>query len=184
MVVSVHGEKKSLQQGVRWLSRLWLILGKEPSSILSDQSGCPIWPEAIVGSISHKQNICCVLVGLKEHIKSVGIDLEIKESLSKPMWSSFATDVEITQSNITNFSDEIFANMIFSAKEAFYKCIYPLAQGATPDPEKIQLDINKLNDLFVFKTRFDGCLWEGKMIFGSSYMLVLSWLCGKKCFIF
>jgi len=173
------GRKREFTAG-RVLAREALVeLERKPCSILSDKNGCPIWPDSIVGSISHKGRICTAFLGLKERVTSVGIDLELQEPLQQPMWSSFATDEEVIQANVTNFSDENFANMVFSAKEAFYKCIYPIARETTPKVKEILIEINNLDGLFSLNTSFDGCICEGRMLLRSPYILALVWLCGK-----
>ncbi len=173
------GRKKEFIAG-RTLARQSLQeLGKEPCSILNDKNGCPLWPDSVVGSISHKRNICATLIGLKENFDSVGIDIEFNEPLSQSMWNMFTTIEEISEGNTTDFSDQIFANMLLSAKEAVYKSIFPIAQVKTPSLKDLSLNFKKNDDFFNIKTGFEKNAWEGKQFLESSHILSIIWLSGK-----
>jgi 4'-phosphopantetheinyl transferase EntD len=173
------GRKREFTAGRVLARRAFIDLGEEPCSILSDETGCPLWPESIVGSISHKGNNCCVLVGLRKKVASVGIDIELQEPLPQEMWSSFSTNEEVSQKNFTNYSDEHFANIIFSVKEAFYKCINTFMNGNGPPLTKILLSFNELNEFFQVKTSFGGQTWEGKLFLNDSHMMTVVWLPGN-----
>ena len=100
-------------------------LGAEVGSA-DDRS--PIWPTGAVGSISHSDLLVWSTVGLTTDYAAVGIDTEpiadektfshLREEILGP------GEAEFGKANGLN-SLQTFTT-IFSAKECFYKCIYPL----------------------------------------------------------
>src|SRR5438309_2203367 len=52
-------------------------LGLAPSAILSDPRGAPLWPDGVVGSITHCEGFCCAVVARQTSVRSIGIDAEV-----------------------------------------------------------------------------------------------------------
>ncbi|MCW8964586.1 MAG: 4'-phosphopantetheinyl transferase superfamily protein [Gammaproteobacteria bacterium] len=93
-----------------------------------DSQGCPQWPDGVVGSISHTSDFCVALLAKSIRYTSLGIDLELSGRLKASLWPRLFARSEIRQ--LEQISDAArrmrHAAIIFSAKEAFYKCDYPL----------------------------------------------------------
>jgi 4'-phosphopantetheinyl transferase EntD len=85
----------------------------------------PIWPPGFVGSISHTDNWCAAAVARAEDVRSIGIDLEPATPLKESLWRRVCTPKEqdwlreLPESGLTG-------KILFSAKEAVYKCQYPI----------------------------------------------------------
>jgi 4'-phosphopantetheinyl transferase EntD len=85
----------------------------------------PIWPPGFIGSISHTDRWCAAAVGRTEDVRSIGIDLEPATPLKESLWRRVCTPKErewlreIPEAGLTG-------KILFSAKEAVYKCQYPL----------------------------------------------------------
>lgn len=101
--------------------------------LLSDINGVPIWPNSIAGSISHKGAFCGVLIGSRKRYRSVGFDIEFIEHLDKSIWSVFASEAEMSQAAVLGIEESKFANMLFCAKESFFKALFPIYALSTPD---------------------------------------------------
>jgi 4'-phosphopantetheinyl transferase EntD len=56
-------------------------LGLEPVAIVAGASGAPIWPPAVVGSISHTDAVAAAVVAHSPPVGGLGIDLECDEPL-------------------------------------------------------------------------------------------------------
>lgn len=107
--------------------RLLARFGREDFALLQDPDRLPIWPDGLIGSISHKQTICIVAVAAAEDRAGVGIDVEpdrpvrpgVERRICRPNELEWVGDAE----------DEAEASrrcrMIFSVKEAVYKAFYP-----------------------------------------------------------
>jgi 4'-phosphopantetheinyl transferase EntD len=89
----------------------------------------PIWPIGYTGSITHCSKFCGAVAAMKRDILSVGFDAEVITDLSPDILGGVCGSFEKSM-----FPDAIpgrglsWSQIAFSAKEAFYKCYYPLAQ--------------------------------------------------------
>lgn len=88
----------------------------------------PLWPEGLVGSITHTKGICFALVDRAKSSRSVGIDIEgiVPDSKFETIERMIVNEKELGILKL--FGDKNLAyTVVFSAKEALYKLIYPLA---------------------------------------------------------
>jgi 4'-phosphopantetheinyl transferase EntD len=96
-----------------------------PLRVAADRQ--PIWPEGFVGSITHTAGLCAAAVAESRTIAAVGIDSEIVGHVTPDIWSTICVAGEAEWVNSLPPSERAAAvTLIFSAKEAFYKCQYPL----------------------------------------------------------
>jgi 4'-phosphopantetheinyl transferase EntD len=96
-----------------------------PVKVAADRQ--PLWPEGLVGSITHTSGFCAAVVARKQSLSAVGIDSEIAGSVKAELWRGICTPSEIAWlRSLPQGEQTAAATLIFSAKEAFYKCQYPL----------------------------------------------------------
>jgi 4'-phosphopantetheinyl transferase EntD len=89
----------------------------------------PLWPEQLVGSITHTAGFCAAVVARKDILSAVGIDSEIAGSVRQDLWRGICTPSETAWlHSLPKPEQTAAATLIFSAKEAFYKCQYPLVR--------------------------------------------------------
>jgi 4'-phosphopantetheinyl transferase EntD len=89
----------------------------------------PLWPEAVVGSITHTAGFCAAVMAPKNALRAVGIDSEIAKSVEPQLWRGICTSAEAAWlGSLPQSEQPAAATLIFSAKEAFYKCQFPLTQ--------------------------------------------------------
>lgn len=88
------------------------------------EDGCPIFPEGIVGSISHSAEIAIAVVGSAAHIQMLGIDVEPVEPMEGRVVSYIALENEIAEVG-RHFSAQNAPLAIFVMKEAVYKAWWP-----------------------------------------------------------
>jgi 4'-phosphopantetheinyl transferase EntD len=89
----------------------------------------PLWPEELAGSITHTTGFCAAVVAPKKCLRSVGIDSEIAGSVKTTLWRGICTPAETSWLRSLPESEQLSAaTLIFSAKEAFYKCQFALTQ--------------------------------------------------------
>jgi 4'-phosphopantetheinyl transferase EntD len=87
----------------------------------------PIWPRTMVGSITHTTGFCAAVVAERRHFAALGLDSEVVGDLKVQIWPSICVPAEIAWIRSQPTSQQAAAiTLIFSAKEAFYKCQYPL----------------------------------------------------------
>ncbi|MGF1739731.1 4'-phosphopantetheinyl transferase superfamily protein [Vibrio profundum] len=96
--------------------------------VANDRS--PIWPEGIVGSISHTDSQSIAAVAFKEDCQLLGLDLEnwIEPDLALELSSQIIDSTEIDLLSETELSFHQGLTLIFSAKESLYKALYPKVQ--------------------------------------------------------
>lgn len=98
-----------------------------PLTINADRS--PHWPTGIVGSITHTHGYCAVAAVRQNDIKSIGIDVEQFKHMTPSIYSHIATAREQQWlQKLSEKDQQIAATLLFSAKESFYKCQYPVSQ--------------------------------------------------------
>jgi 4'-phosphopantetheinyl transferase EntD len=84
-------------------------------------SGAPVWPEGFVGSWAHDARIAIAAVGRRDDIVALGIDIEPAEKLPVEL-ELIATPRERSRIG----SHPLLGQLLFTAKEAVYKALYPL----------------------------------------------------------
>jgi 4'-phosphopantetheinyl transferase EntD len=84
--------------------------------------GAPIWPAGIVGSMSHDSRVAVAAVARRRDVSALGIDIEPAEILPSDLLELVATAQERTEIH----NDPCRGRLLFAAKEAVYKAVYPL----------------------------------------------------------
>jgi 4'-phosphopantetheinyl transferase EntD len=87
----------------------------------------PLWPDSLVGSITHTGGLCAAVVAPKTSLAAVGLDSEVVGSVAPDLWPTICLPVELGWLESLPAAQRAAAvTLIFSAKEAFYKCQYPV----------------------------------------------------------
>ncbi|HEY0745701.1 MAG TPA: 4'-phosphopantetheinyl transferase superfamily protein [Steroidobacteraceae bacterium] len=96
-----------------------------PLTVAGDRQ--PVWPKSLLGSITHTAGFCAAVVAQKSHIAALGIDCEAIERVKEDLWPHiFRASEALWLRALPEAQQAAAATLIFSAKEAFYKCQYPL----------------------------------------------------------
>jgi enterobactin synthetase component D len=102
-------------------------LGHPGFAIVREKEGrLPVWPEGIVGSISHSDELCMAVVAEAGRYRGVGVDLEPDEPVQQDIERVVLKDGE--HQWVGRGEDDERGRrcrMVFSAKEAVYKAFYP-----------------------------------------------------------
>lgn len=90
----------------------------------------PIWPEGFTGSISHSKNLVWASVAKTDQVISVGVDTEaiVDAATRSQTWEQVATIEELRSLEALDLDPKVEFTVLFSAKEAFYKCWYPITK--------------------------------------------------------
>ncbi|MEV4432753.1 4'-phosphopantetheinyl transferase superfamily protein [Streptomyces sp. NPDC049555] len=121
-------------------------LGVTPSPILPGPKGAPIWPDGVVGSMTHCDGYRAAAVARRTRVASVGIDAEPHAPLPAGVEKLVALPEErrILDRLTASHPDVAWDRLLFSAKESTYKTWFPLTGRwldfgdcvITPDPEQ------------------------------------------------
>ncbi len=87
----------------------------------------PIWPASMVGSITHTAGFCAAVAAERGSVGALGLDSEVVGDVKVEIWPSVCLPMEIDWIRSLPASQQARAvALLFSAKEAFYKCQYPV----------------------------------------------------------
>ncbi|MBV1862928.1 MAG: 4'-phosphopantetheinyl transferase superfamily protein [Rhodobacteraceae bacterium] len=117
-----------------------------------DADRTPIWPQGLVGSISHTTSSAIALAADDRNFSSLAVDLEPDAPLDPTLFEEILTAREIRFLRACPAEKRgRLARLIFSAKECAYKCQYPLTRKLFGfDGFEIRLD----QDKEIFDARF------------------------------
>lgn len=136
-------------------------LGMPAAAIPAGPDRAPVWPDGIVGSITHDDGLALAVVGATDHVRAVGIDLT--EAAPLPGQTRRA----ILHADEVNLSD-LEARAVFAAKECLFKALHPSVQAffgfdaaiVHPDLAQNAFTAKLLTDLGPFEAtaQFNGTL--------------------------
>jgi 4'-phosphopantetheinyl transferase EntD len=129
-VVRAVDKRKAEYATARLLARRALErLGVGRCPVVNDDSRCPVWPLGIVGSIAHTRGVCAVVVARRGPVESLGLDVEVDEPVRPELFERICTNAELAWVDAEARADKgSLVKLFFSAKEAFYKCQYPITR--------------------------------------------------------
>jgi 4'-phosphopantetheinyl transferase EntD len=134
-------------------------LGYAPMPLVPNKDRSPVWPAGIVGSITHTRDYCAVVVAQQSAFVSLGVDAEQDKALTPDMVEMICTPRERT------LLGERDAVVCFAAKEAFYKCQYPLTQQFLGFQD-VELDLDLSLGTFgarIIKADLDKPVWLAQL---------------------
>jgi 4'-phosphopantetheinyl transferase EntD len=101
--------------------------GVLPCSLPKLADGSPLWPRGFTGSISHTHGFCGAVAARTADALAAGLDLETLAPLETEFVAEICTPQERAQvESLPAAAAARLAMLLFSAKEAFYKCQHPL----------------------------------------------------------
>jgi 4'-phosphopantetheinyl transferase EntD len=105
-------------------------LGVPPAPILSGERGEPLWPEGVVGSITHCDGYWAAAVARAVDVLTLGVDAEPNAPLPDGVLGDVARAEELPRVAGLAAADPSvrWDRLLFSAKESVYKAWFPLAR--------------------------------------------------------
>jgi len=133
-------------------------LGSRETSVGMAADRSPVWPQGYVGSITHTDDLLGVAVARGKDFRSIGIDAEaiIEPQTTVEIDELCMNERERSLRGSVEIDHQMFSSLCFSAKESFFKCLYPLsgvwfdfqdAEIAFFDPDLQILQMRLLRDL-------------------------------------
>lgn len=101
-------------------------LKSDSLTVQRHEDGYPLWPNRFSGSISHTKGLACCAIS--NTIKFVGVDVQIKIADSALLLienRALSSDEQHHIASTNVFDQSTAVTLIFSAKEAIFKAIYP-----------------------------------------------------------
>lgn len=123
---AVEKRAREFAAGRQCARRVLQEFGLEKFPIEVGEHRQPVWPATLVGSITHTAGFCAAVAAPTTRLRSVGIDCEIADSVRPELWRGICTPAEtVWLRSLPELQQRRAATLIFSAKEAFYKCQFP-----------------------------------------------------------
>jgi len=109
--------------------------GLPNAAVPKSNSGAPIWPQGVVGSLAHDSRVAIAAVGRRRDFIAIGVDVEPAEELPFDLIDLVATPRERAIIGGVRFG----GRLLFVAKEAVYKAVYSLDQTFL-EPHDVEID--------------------------------------------
>jgi 4'-phosphopantetheinyl transferase EntD len=106
----------------RALSTLGVVAGPIPVGAHRE----PLWPEGVVGSITHCTGLVCAAVASRADVLALGIDAEP----ARPLDQEVATIALTSSERASTHEADLHRTVVFSAKESVHKTLFPLERIA------------------------------------------------------
>lgn len=144
-------------------------LGISPREILSGPRGEPLWPEGVVGSITHCDGYRGCAVGRSSDFAAIGVDAEVDASLPDGLLGDIALPEERRALAALAGEDPgpSWDRLLFSIKESVYKAWFPLA-GRWLGFEDARVEIDRGSRSFVARLLVRGPVLDGREVSGFS----------------
>lgn len=130
IVHAVEKRRREFIAGRTCARQAMAALGEHPAPILQDENRAPIWPQGLVGCISHTDTWCAVAVArTADGFRSLGLDIESAAPIKPELLRVICLPEERAYLDSQPAAERgLLGKLIFSAKECAYKCQYPLSR--------------------------------------------------------
>ena len=143
-------------------------LGLEARAIPTGPRGEPIWPQGIVGSITHCAGYRACAVARASELLAIGIDAEPNDSLPAGVLAEIALPEERRWiESATAVPGTSWDRLLFSIKESIYKAWFPLT-GSRLDFEDARVSIDGAGGTFSAELLVPGPVLGGQVLDGFS----------------
>lgn len=112
----------------------------------------PVWPEGVVGAIAHTPGLVLAAVARQKDLAGLGMDAEARERpLLDRIERFICTPAELARLREGHLAAQPdVVRLIFSAKEAVYKCIAPMS-GVTLGFHDVEVDLDVARAAFAVR---------------------------------
>ena len=134
---AVHRRKEYAGGRACALRALQVVGSSEAADLPGDTDGVPVWPDGMLGSITHSKGLCAAVAGTTTDLQIIGLDLERTDRLKA---AAIQRIVHATEADFVQ-GDQLRGSILFSLKEAFYKAQFPQWR-TTANFEDLALDVD------------------------------------------
>lgn len=92
------------------------------------ETRAPLWPAAMVGSISHSHGLAMAVAAYQSDWLGLGLDVErmLTPQRSERLWTAILTADEQDKFGKDDWAQHELLTLVFSAKESLFKLLHPL----------------------------------------------------------
>ena len=127
---AVPSRRREFSAGRACARQAMRALGARALSIPQGEDRAPVWPDGLVGSITHTHAWCAAAVARTDDgIRAIGIDVEPAEPLDSALLRMICVEEERRALAARPTAQRgLLGRLVFSAKESSYKCQYQLSR--------------------------------------------------------
>ena len=123
----------------------------------------PLWPDSVVGSITHSRGYYAVAVARRERLISIGIDAEVNQPLPRGVLEIIACDEEVDRLNSQHCQSVCWERALFSAKESVFKAWFPIT-GRWLGFEDVTVNFKSENNRFRARFLAEKPIVDGRLM--------------------
>ncbi len=120
VAAAIAGRRREYSTGRALAHRAFERLGIAATTLPTGPVGQPLWPQGVVGSISHTSEQAICAAASQANYQAIGVDLEHAGRVTPDLVELLITRVEQQR------YEHLDLTLIFSAKEACYKLLHAL----------------------------------------------------------
>lgn len=126
-----EGRRREFAAGRACARRALELLGVALGPLPVGADGAPVWPDGVVGSITHKGDYRAAAVARSSDFAGLGIDAELDAPLPAGVLERIASPAEVcaVERLLSERPGAHWDRLLFSAKEATVKAAAPLGPG-------------------------------------------------------
>lgn len=168
---AAHRRRAEYLAGRYVAKRLLADFGYQPFDLTKEKSGAPGWPAGIHGSLSHSGNRVAGALHASAFFSGVGIDIEsrLNEEHAVNIKEAILTHEESNRLRFLSESQKV--TLLFSAKESFFKAVYPKAgvRFDFRDVEIVGLDLHLRQFTLRLKKKLNNTFCSGYCLNGNYF---------------
>ena len=142
-------------------------------AILRGEKGMPLWPEGYTGSLTHTIGFRAAVAAPTRWVRSMGLDAELAEPLPEGVLAAITRGDEYEmvrgmQADGFEWADRL----LFCAKEATYKCWFPMTRRFLDfDEADICLRPDGTFVSYILARPTPKPMFEGRWVVGDGYVI-------------
>ncbi len=127
---AVEKRRREFVAGRLCARRAMADLGLPAAPIVAGEDRAPIWPDGVIGTITHTDTWCAAAIARAGRgVRALGLDVEPDTPLKSNLLRTIALPEERALIEARPEPERgLLGKLLFSAKECAYKCQYPLTR--------------------------------------------------------
>jgi 4'-phosphopantetheinyl transferase EntD len=142
-------------------------LGLPAQPIPTGARGAPLWPQGVVGAITHCTGYRACAVAMASEWLAIGIDAEVDDALPAGVLDDVALPEERRRLEAAAAAGPSWDRLLFSIKESIYKAWFPLT-GSWLGFEDAEVEIDFAQGTFTARLLVPGPTVGGRILDGFS----------------
>jgi enterobactin synthetase component D len=134
----------------------------------------PVWPDGVVGTITHTRHHALASVARRDQVQALGMDAELflSQQLGAEVASMLVSDAETCYLRSLPMGFEQALTIVFSAKESLYKALHPEVKVFFDFSAAELLHLDRERGAFALRLRADlSTRWPAGAVIDGCYRL-------------